>query len=284
MSKYLINNSYVVVRRGDFVEACESAAEFILDTAKNELHRSVMIEIAEANGIKINKNLKTSDYADSLEIKLYELKIPEVNKMTDTQNIEKIVLAGFAAEKTDEDMIVEIIESGVKFKEAGKLFAQVCEAKGLRKSSKNRREEVGAILDEAEFAPADSEELQKMIDYIVENVDDTTAKQAGIVIKRWAKENEIALPKRARSAGGSKSGGVAGATGFRGAMLGWLLENKDFTQDELGAQILVKKPKFGEQQVEAAAKRFTQYVEFAKLLNAPAEVVETEAAEEVEAA
>ena len=282
MSKYLINSEFVVVRRGDFVEACESANEFILDTAKNELHASTMHEIAEANGFKLDKRQRVSDMKDTLEIKLSILKIPEVNKMTDTQNLEKIIVAGFEAGKTDEDMIIEIIETGVKFKEAGKKFAQICEAKGLRKSSKNRRDEVNAILEDAEFAPANAAEMQTMVDYLVKTVDDTTAKQATSVIKRWAKANDVVLPKRERSAGGSKSGGVAGATGFRGAVLGWLLENKDFTQEGLKEFILSKKPKFGEQQIEAAAKRFTQYVDFAALLNAPAEEVEVES--EVEAA
>lgn len=283
MSKYLINSDYVAVRRGDFVEASETAAEFILDTGNNDLHISVMIEIAEANGLKIDPELKTSAYADTLEIKLYQLDIPEVNKMTDTQNVDTIVKAGFEAGKTDEDMIIELLESGVKFKEAGKLFKAACERLGLRKSAKNRKEEVFSILDEAEFAPENSDQLTQMVEYIAGNVDDTSEKQALAAIKSWAKVNEVELPKAARAARAAKSTvTVAGATGARAQIFNWMIGNKGFASEELSAFIAELKPKFDEKQLANTTKKFVQYAEFAELYAAGP--VEEVVAEEVEAA
>jgi hypothetical protein len=208
--KYLINDNMKAVRCGDFVKADQDAREFIYDTMapKTEEHNiAVMRGIAEAHNFVVPDNLnKRGDIARRLANDLSKLKLPEVRKMSDTEQVTSIIVEGVKAEKTDDQILVAIVNAGISFKNAGKLFKQVMQEKGLRISSKSRQEQVFKILKSLRFKPKadDWEKVQAALDKIVEEVNDTDEKQALMMVKRYAKEGELILPKQPKKAAGAK--------------------------------------------------------------------------------
>lgn len=277
--KFLINPEFVALRKGLFVEADEESGEFVLDTEHVEYSKGTLEEIAAANEITISKSLNKGDYAEALAHGLNDLEIGEVNKMTDLQKAKEIVLAGFEADKTDEEMIVEIIGSGVKFKEAGKLFKQVCETEGLRISPKDRKAHISKILADAEFAPEKAEDVSAMVARIIgtEETDDeeavnaevanTSEKQALQAIRVWAKDNEVSLPKADKKEKAAASTHGLGS-GTRGRIIDWMLQNPDATEVDLLEGIRkIRKDGTEELVLKGSAERFYSYLKFARLIN-----------------
>ena len=211
--KFLINDSFKALRSGEFVVADSSADEFIFDSENtDDLSVAAMIEISEGNGFLLKKG-KKDQIVKTLVDQLTSLELPEMNDKTDSQKVEEIVAAGVEAEKDDEEMLIEIIQSGVKFKAAGKLFAKAMEAGGFRITSKARKAEAREMLVDAEFEPENYDDVKKMCELICEEVNDTTTSQAFVIIKGYCKEFELELPKPTKE---KKSG-------LKGAILAWIV-------------------------------------------------------------
>lgn len=252
MAKYLIGNNFKALRTGEFVQASHEDGEFIYDTDQNETDQlavATLIEVAEANGLKISSKAKKADVIEQLSAHLSTLKLPEVNKMTDTQIVEKVIEAGVAAGKSDDDMLLEIVNEGVSFKSATKLFKSVMEEKGYRVNAKERAEKIEAILKGEDFAPETADEVKEMVDRIVSEVPDTSDKQALAAIRKYAKANEIELPK-VKKGGGS---GGAGTSGINKKVGEFLLENRD--ADEAAVQEFIKSIK--EDVTDGQLKKYT---------------------------
>jgi len=217
MSKFLIDSNFKLTRKGEFVVADEEAGEFILDTESVDYSAATLKEVATKNKIKIPSKANKEDIVSILEDKLNLIKkVPEVNKMTDTQIAEEIIEAGHET-KTDDEMLVQIVNAGVSFKNAAKLFKTVMEAKGYRIAAKDRATAAAKILDEAGFDPKKWDDVDKAAANLVREVADTNTKQAMNLLKKYAKTNNIELPKKEKS---EKAPG-----GFRGKLLDFVATN-----------------------------------------------------------
>jgi len=222
--KILINSNFKALRQGEFVEANEDAGEFILDTDNKDKApaKATIQEIAKANKITLKSKVTIADALDIIAEALTET-LPEQNEMTDSQKVEEIVKAGVEAGLSDDDMLVQIIQEGIPFRAAGRLFKKVMEESGLRISSAKRKEQIVAILEDAEFAPETYDEIKEMLERIEKEVADTTTSQALKIIKRYAKDLEIELPKVPRAPTG----------GIRTKLFDLVKENPAITKAEV---------------------------------------------------
>lgn len=250
MAKYLIRSDFKATRKGEFVTANESAGEFVYETGNgSNLTSGQIFEIADANKLSIPKSLKKGDAIAKLDELLETLKLDEVNKMTDTAMVEKICEAGVAAGKTDDEILIEIVTSGVKFGVAGKLFRQVMEAKGFRVSNSERSKKAEELLGDVELATSD--DVAEAIETLTQNIPDTNEKQALVILRRFAKAKEIELPKVAKREKGHVSG-------FRGVAYRWMIENPAASNKDLTAFIE------SHGKGESVVKRMCQTFDFAK--------------------
>ena len=248
--KYLIAENLKVKWKGEFVVANETDGEFIFDTeAEQQLTKATLVGIAEANAVAFNKKDNVATLVGKLDQHFSNLELLEVTKMSDEATVEKIVIDGVAADKSEDEMLVEIVNSGVSFKNALKLFKRVMESKGLRLTAKKRKEKIQELIDELEFAPESGEDVKKMVEKITGEVPDTNEKQALGVLRRWAKGKEIELPKYKKT---------AGPGGFRAQAFAWMVENPTAQPEQFHAWV--------EEQgkSEAVAKRFVGLFEVAR--------------------
>lgn len=263
MSKYLIGGNFKALRSGEFVEASEGSEEFIFDSSNTEEHTAAtIVEIAKANGLTLPGKTNKKDAIVLLAKHLDSLKLPEVNKMTDTQTVEKIIAEGVANGKTDDDMLIEIIGAGVSFKAAGKLFKTIMEDKGYRVSAKVRAEKANKILVDSDFGGAGdvtAELVAATIAQIVADIPDTSEKQALVAIRKYAKEKEIAMPKSSKGKGGGGS--------ILDKACDWLKSNLSATEDEIFDEIKRIKPDITDGMLKAYASHVVRTQKFAKSIS-----------------
>lgn len=254
----LINKDFRAVAKGNNITAIEHQDEFLF-TPESEFQIATLKEIAEVNGFKIPSNLRTKALQNDFVFgELNKLNIAE-STMSKLEKVLEIVNAGVEAGKTDDEIRIDIIQSGFTFKEAGKLFTQAMEEAGHRISPKQRVEKIVEILEEAEFNPETSDQLSEMISRICEEVADTSEKQALAAVRKWAKENEIELPKAPKKSAGRAAGGsIVSKT------LEWVLEHKDATEAEILEHIATLKEGITEPQAKKYSTTVVQALEFAR--------------------
>lgn len=224
-TRYILNADFKVIRKGEFAIP-EKEGEFLYSTADQNFTMGQLQSIAEMNKLHV-VGKKKADYQTNLNLELEKMEnVTEQNGPSQTEIAEKIIRAGIEAGKSDDEMIVEIIQSGVSFRTAGNLFKTTLEKLGIRASTKAVKETAAEILEEMEFAPETFADVEKAISEILEKVEGAEYKQAFLAIRNYAKENEIELP--------AKPKGKRGATGFKGKLYNWILENPEGTKEQLG--------------------------------------------------
>lgn len=252
--KYLIDGSLDVKWKGAHVIANETDGEFIFDTdadAKDQLNKATLRGIAEANDVIVGSKDNVATLVKKLDQNFSKLKLLEVNEMSDEAKVEEIVVAGVEAEKDHDTMLVEIVNAGVSFKNAVKLFKRVMESKGFAITAKKRAEKIQGLIEELEFNAESGEDVSGMIAHIVKNVPDTNEKQALGVLRRWAKKEEIELPKPEKKAGG--------AGGFRAKAFDWMIANPTAESEEFFKWAVEDQGR-----KETVAKRFVGLFEVSK--------------------
>lgn len=285
----LISNDFKALRAGEFVTASEDSNEFILDTENCDLACATLLEIADANKIPLKKG-KKNDMVSDLETGLLKLNLPEMSKMSETDQVKQIVTDGFAADQSDEQMIIQILEAKIPFRRAGKLFRQVVESLGLRISVKARAEAIEAILEDNEFYPEKFEEVQAMCERIavgdkeaeLEPVADTTTQQAMKAIKKFLKVKEIEFPKAPKKAKG----------GLRLRFLTFAAANPAATDEELATWYMKNTKDKSSSDVEKWMKKYSATINHGRAIAqfcldnevVPAPVTVEEVAEETEKA
>ncbi len=249
--KFLINQEFKVLRRGDYVVADESVGEFIYDTEGTPLHNGTAQEVAEANGFKISKKLSKADYTTKLNEELLAMNAPEQNTPTESQRVEEIVKAGYDAGKNDDAIMVDLVQSGISFKKVSKMFKAAVESLGLRVSNKDVATQASEILAAMDFDPKTGADVKAAVEAITAKIEKADPKQALAAVRKYAKANGFELPKAPK--GEKRVAGVAG--GFRGKFVTWVMSNPTATLEEckewLAAQ---EKP-------EALQKRFASWFE-----------------------
>jgi len=241
MSKYLINSDHKAIRRGEYVEAT-SDGEFILDTETMEDNKDLTVsalhKIAEANNIKAPKNSSRADLIENITTNLEKSKMPEQNHPTQSNIIKGIVEEEGEHRDADTDSdefevavftrcIEKLNELGITFKikQLGSLVKREIAEQGLVVTNTQRKEMVFDILESGGFNPETWDDVQQVIEHIVAEVNDTDHKQALSAIRKYAKVNEIELPKRSTR---KKSSGS-----FRSQAIQFMIENSPCSDETL---------------------------------------------------
>ena len=220
--KILTTESGKIISFGEFAFA---TGDNTVIEVNEETTIAVIKQLGEINDIKLtakNKDGLISQLHDQL-VENYE----EVTTMTDAQNYENIVVAGFEAEKSDNDIKKELFEAGCDFSDINKVFNQVVADKGLRLSPKDRNAKAAEFLEG--YEPTDVESHLAKLSALEDHLG-VKSTQAGAAMRAWAKANDIELPKAPKK--------PKAAPGFRGKMkilADWMLENKDATLEQLQA-------------------------------------------------
>jgi len=137
----------------------------------------------------------------------------------DQSNID-IVVAGFEADQSDNDILSTLFSNGVDFTDLRRLFNDIVKEKGLRLSVKDRKIKVNELLEGWE--PEDASDVLGRVAHLQDELKISTGKAASSV-RLWAKENDITLPKPEKKVREIK-------VGFGGVMeqlLDFALENRD---------------------------------------------------------
>lgn len=223
---YLINSNFKVLRKGTHVSASAEAGEWIYNSDDDSPSMGQLSEIAKANKLKVIGK-KKADYQQSLNEALEKMEqVAEQNGPTQTEQVDALVKAGYEAGTSDDDIIVEIIKSGISFRRAGKMFKDSVERLGFRTSLKDVKEQASKLLAELDFNPSTYDEVKDILSKIKKETecDDKQAMQA---VRSYAKSEEITLPKPEK--------GQRGAIGFRGAVYDWIMANPAATEADLKA-------------------------------------------------
>lgn len=224
---YLIDVEFKAIRKGSHIEADASAKEFILDTENADQPGATLREVATANGLKVPSKAKVANIVSSLSDHLSKLEIPEQSKMGQTEEVTKIVLAGVKAGKPDDEIKVEIVLSGVSFKDASKFFDRIMEDQGLRMSNAERKKKANAMMADAEFNPTEWQNVIDMRTSLEKEIADTNEKQAMGLIRAYLKVESIEMPKKVREK----------KVGFRQGVLDWMVTNPTADKEALAAHM-----------------------------------------------
>ena len=246
--KFLINAQRKALRKGEYVVADEESGEWILDTDTVEGAKEVTVAmlkgICEANGIHSAKGASRTDMIANLTTNLPNLDIPEQNTMTQTAIIKEIVAhaganrkPGSDADVFEVDVFTQCIErlnkDGITFKikQLGKLVQQEIAEQGLIMSNTQRKRAVYEICDKAKFRPTEWEQMEKMLERVTKEVADTDHARAYSLVKRYLKDNEIAMPKRKK----------ADKLSYRQRVIAFMIENSPVSTEALTAFALKNK-------------------------------------------
>lgn len=260
--KYLLNNNFKIMRKGTHVTATESAGEFLYDDESQVLTLAQLQEIATAN--KLNASGKTKQlYQKSLNEALAMVDVATQNGPTETEKVKEIVQTGFAAGKDDDSIMIDIVQSGISFRRAVKMFKDAVEALGLRTSVKDVKEIAQKLLAELDFRPSTYNEVKEVADKIVAECEGSNHGQAMVAIKAYAKENEIALPKREK---GDKKAGPSEGSGFKYKVMAWILANPNFDTENMDGfkAFLAENDRTEEKEIATYVRRYVPIVKFAR--------------------
>lgn len=250
----LISKTFKAKFQGELVAGhCkEKRGEFILDTNdEKQFEFAVLNEIAQANGIKIKKG-KKKDVLQTLEAGLLNLNLKEINTMSDTDKVKEIVEAGIKAGKSDEEMVIEIIQTGIAFGAAGRMFKKAVQEGGYRLTNKEREENVMNHLANAEFEPTDYDQVKAMAEELEKSIKDTDSVRAMRLIKKYCKVNEIEFPKKPKKPKG----------GFLAMFKQFVISNPAVSVEELHSWI--EENTKTEERADSFKKKYTPWLEFAQ--------------------
>lgn len=258
----IIDSNFKARFKGQNLTAAEHDGEFVF-SENSDFSISTLKEIAKANGFEIpSKELRKK--ANAHEFVFNTLNTSEnivEAKMSNLDQVKEIVNVGVSEGKSDDEIKIAIVQSGISFKDAQKFFQQAMEECGHRISPKARFAKICDVLDEMEFNPDTPDEVSAVAEKLAEQIDDTSEKQALAAMRKWAKENEIELPKPAKKAGGAGRGAGGGLI-QKG--LDWLVENKDADAEAITNFILSAKDGITEAQAKKYVSSLTQSLEFAR--------------------
>ena len=193
----------------------------------DEMTLNQLTVICEANGLKCGKKRKAEII--SLLIDYVSQNIQEEPKMSNTEQLVEIVKQGFDQELPDDDIQENMYNAGCPFKEVMAEFKRITTELGLRLSPKERAAKTNVFLEgynpDSDDVEGHLAKLSALQDHL-----NCSSTAAGASMRKWAKENEIEMPKAPKKPKVSP--------GFRGnpkIIADHALQNKDITFDELVA-------------------------------------------------
>ncbi len=149
---------------------------------------------------------------------------------TDLEKAVRVVATGIKHDVEEDDIKIMLVKAGFGFRKAGRMYDKAAEQLGIQMSSAVRYEQVSELFEGYEFEISEWPDVLATADFIVENIEMTTQKQALASLKKYAKENGITLPekpKRVKGEGGGR------ATGFRTDAFNWMVANPNASDKDL---------------------------------------------------
>lgn len=184
--KILITETNLIVSFGEFVFA--NKGQTIVDT--EELTVANIKEIATKNGATITAK-KKADIVAQLNDHMVEHNT-EVNTMSDNEKYEKIVVEGIEAGQKDGEIARHLFDAGVEFEDIAKTIKTIANEKGLRLTPKARNIKTAEFLEG--YVPDGVENHLGKVAALQDHLKCSTT-QAGASMRKWAKDNDVELPK-----------------------------------------------------------------------------------------
>ena len=132
-----------------------------------------------------------------------------------------IIVNGFKEGKSDDAILQELFETGIPFGELRTTFNDIIKDKGLRLTSKERKEKTVELM-EGVTEVATVEDMAKIVSKLAKSLKVAESKAMGS-LRTWAKGAGIELPKAPRVAKARK----AGFGGHYGKILKFILDNRE---------------------------------------------------------
>jgi len=217
---YLINENFTVTQKGEAVSSSELAGDFVYDTQGASLSFASMKEISKANGFKI-KGKKIADVRKPFDTELNELDIPEKREMSTTEKVNELVKSGFEDELSEDEILIGIVQSGVKFQQAIKMLKQAKIDLGMSISGDDRWKKSNVIMEDEGFEPSQYSDVSDMAKSISDDVPNTNEKQALAMIRKFCKSHKMEIPKKPKSVG----------TSFAVKAIAWMFSNIEESAD-----------------------------------------------------
>lgn len=174
-----------------------------------------------------------------------------------------IIVNGLKEGKTDDAILQELFEGGIAFGDLRTVFNDIIKEKGLRLTSKERKEKTIKIM-EGTTEIATVEDMAKFVAKLAKELKVADTKAMGS-LRTWAKAAGIELPKAPRAASTRKPG----FGGHYKNILDFILDNREADKKAVVAFC-------HEQKIpEAYATQAMNVVHFAKVWNGEIEEVET---------
>lgn len=270
--KIQITAEKVVVAFGEFVSVAPESTDSIVT---EEATVATLNEVAVATGIEITAKRK-ADIITQLVEGLRTLNIPEVAEMTDTQKYLEVIQTGLDAEQSDDQIKEGLYNAGCGFGDINKVFSNILKEYKLRLTPKEIYVKASEFLTGYAPEPEDVNGHLAKIAQLQDHLKVASTK-AGSLMKKWAKEFEVTLPKAPPA---ERKAREAGFAGNHKIIADWALENQDCTREQLFdfAKANVPLSKTGKENWRGYANDIFNAMDFAKKMYAPA--VEEEATEE----
>ena len=223
--KYLVDGKFRATFRGPFVRV-QLDDQFVYDTDEpTTLTVGQLVEFASANNIEINAT-KKADVVAELNEGLSNLKLREVNEMTDSQKAEQIIIEANENGLGEEETLLSLVNGGVPFKKASKMYTQIRVQLGLEVSASDRKAQINDYLSKKGLKPVEYSDTLAVVAALQSEVPGLTSSQALAGINKFAKENQIEMPKKPKAAKKPKGG-------FKAQLITWIVKNPTAKQAEL---------------------------------------------------
>lgn len=132
-----------------------------------------------------------------------------------------IIVNGFKEGKSDDEILQELFEGGIAFGVLRTVFNDIIKEKGLRLTTKERKEKTDELMEGVETIET-VEEMTKIVAKLAKTLKVAESKAMGS-LRTWAKAKGIDLPKAPRVVKARK----AGFSGHYAKILGFILDNRD---------------------------------------------------------
>jgi hypothetical protein len=202
-----IGNNFNALRTGEFVARSinEEKGEFLLNE-DSDLPVATLKEIASKNSIDLAGIKKKGDVQSHIISTLInERNLPTMDEKPQDEIALDIVKQGHEANHDDDTILVNLVQAGIKFSAAGRLFREAQTKLGLRLTPDDKREYVTNTLGD-DFTPTTADELSTMIDKVAQH-DAISPAQARAAVRKYLKDNEREIPKLVNAA---TTGGIRG--------------------------------------------------------------------------
>lgn len=220
----IFNEDFKVVSFDPNAVADETRLEFVYDSQQNP-SKATCLGIARALRIRGNFAMGLRTLIQSIDAKLSIISNEEMKMKSANQAVQDLVAAGNEAGKTEDEIIIDIVKSGVNYRDAISSYDRACIELGLKvKPLKpaERSEEVRKLLAKKKFkAPKDFDGVIETINWLLEKFEAGSVTASGLMtsLQKYCRDNEIELPKKPKE----KKERISAAT----KITNWILDNLD---------------------------------------------------------